>query len=222
MTEGSAYQWAWQVGDLWVDPGSARVVREGADIELPELSFRLLLALIEAAPERLSKDQLIAAVWRGGVVSDETLTQRVRLLRQALGDSPSAPRYLRAVRNYGYRLIAPVEPVAAGQPHLSKVGSAAAGRGLRWLLAVAAVLALAIVLWRWSGLLGSAADTPQGLAVLPLDNLSADAGRAYLVDGLHDELINRLSQIGGLSVVSRTSVLPYRDHQLPLTEIARQ
>ena len=127
-----------------------------------------------------------------------------------------------AVRNYGYRLIAPVEPVAAGQPHPSKVGSAPAGRGLRWLLAVAAVLALAIMLWRWSGLLGSAADAPQGLAVLPLDNLSADAGRAYLVDGLHDELINRLSQIGGLSVLSRTSVLPYRDHQLPLTEIARQ
>ncbi|MCB1633161.1 MAG: winged helix-turn-helix domain-containing protein [Xanthomonadales bacterium] len=166
MTEGSAHQGAWQVGDLWVDPGSARVVREGADIELPELSFRLLLALIEAAPERLSKDQLIAAVWRGGVVSDETLTQRVRLLRQALGDSPSAPRYLRGAqlrlssdrtgRAGRRRPAAPVQGrVSAGwpRPALAAGGGRRAGTGDH-----------AMALVRPSGIGGRCTPGPRGVA----------------------------------------------------------
>ena len=88
-------------GTLW---------REGRVVDLPELSFRLLCALVEHAPELVGKDELIREVWGGVVVSDETLAQRVRLLRQALGDDSNDPRYFTAVRGRGYRLIAPVLP----------------------------------------------------------------------------------------------------------------
>jgi transcriptional activator of cad operon len=90
-----------RVADLVVDLDRSSVVRDGRVIDLPDLSFRLLAALIRQAPERVDKDQLIAEVWDGVVVSDETLAQRVSLLRQVLGETsplclsqswPSAPR----------------------------------------------------------------------------------------------------------------------------------
>ena len=49
------------------------------------------------------------------------------------------------------------------------------------------------------------------LAVLPLDNLSPGEDDAYLADGFHEELIAQLYKIGGLGVISRTSVMGYRD-----------
>ena len=94
------------VGDLRVDVGQQRVTRAGCDIALPNLSFRLLLALIRAAPNVLGNELLIAQVWPGLVVSPETVNKRVNLLREALGDDAQEPRYIAGVRSRGYRLIA--------------------------------------------------------------------------------------------------------------------
>ena len=223
MTEAALNQGPWLVGDLRVDPASARVERDGVEIELPELSFRLLLALIRAAPARVSKDQLITSVWRGGAVSDETLTQRVRLLRQSLGDSSHAPRYIRSVRNFGYRLIAPVSSIGPeAQPR--RIGASPKRIARLGWLAAAIVGLIALIAWMLPGKLEQRSEpiSRPGLAVLPLANLSAGDDQDYLVDGIHDELISRLSQINGLSVVSRTSVLPYRNRQLGVPQIAEQ
>ena len=94
------------VGDLHVDVGQQRVTRAGSDIPLPNLSFRLLVALVRAAPNVLSNDALMTHVWPGLVVSPETVNKRVNLLREALGDDPRKPRYIAGVRSRGYRLIA--------------------------------------------------------------------------------------------------------------------
>lgn len=60
------------------------------------------------------------------------------------------------------------------------------------------------------------------LAVLPFENISPNPEDAYLADGLHEELITQLSKISGLIVISRSSVLGYRDRRLPIPEVARQ
>jgi TolB-like protein/DNA-binding winged helix-turn-helix (wHTH) protein len=99
---------AFIVGDLTVDVGQQRVTRAGIDIALPNLSFRLLVALVRAAPNVLGNDSLMTRVWPGLVVSPETVSKRVNLLRDALGDDPREPRYIAGVRSRGYRLIAPV------------------------------------------------------------------------------------------------------------------
>jgi transcriptional activator of cad operon len=101
---------AFIVGDLLVDVGQQRVTRAGSDIALPNLSFRLLLALVRAAPNVLANDSLMTQVWPGLVVSPETVNKRVNLLRDALGDDPREPRYIAGVRSRGYRLMAPVSP----------------------------------------------------------------------------------------------------------------
>lgn len=94
------------VGDLRVDVGQQRVLRADCDIELPNLSFRLLVALIQAAPNVLSNELLMARVWPGLIVSPETINKRVKLLRDALGDEAQEPRYIAGVRSRGYRLVA--------------------------------------------------------------------------------------------------------------------
>ena len=62
----------------------------------------------------------------------------------------------------------------------------------------------------------------RSLAVLPLENLSSDAGEEYFSDGMTEELICALAKIRGLRVISRTSVMAYKRARRPLPEIAKQ
>ena len=96
-------------GDLQIDPGRHCVSRGNEELEVGGLSFHLLMALVEAAPNMLSHDEIVERVWNGRVVSPETVTQRVKLVRRALGDDAHAPRYISAVRGEGYRLLVDVE-----------------------------------------------------------------------------------------------------------------
>ncbi len=99
----------YRVGDLTVDAG-ASVVRRGEEtIILSPLTFDLLLALIRRAPSVARRQELLATVWPNEFVNDDTLSQRVRLLREALGDVAEEPRYLASLRGWGYRIVANVE-----------------------------------------------------------------------------------------------------------------
>ncbi len=61
----------------------------------------------------------------------------------------------------------------------------------------------------------------KSIAVLPFQNLSADKENAYFADGIQDDLLTNLSKIGDLKVISRTSVMPYRDTQSNARDIGR-
>jgi TolB-like protein/Flp pilus assembly protein TadD/DNA-binding winged helix-turn-helix (wHTH) protein len=106
-------EWAgYRVDDLIIDIGSQRVMRGTEEIPLPQRSFEFFLALARAAPNVLSVDQLMERVWPGLVVGPETVSQRVKVVRDALGDDSQAPRYIAGVRGRGYRMVAHVEPLA--------------------------------------------------------------------------------------------------------------
>ena len=62
----------------------------------------------------------------------------------------------------------------------------------------------------------------RSLAVLPLENLSRDADQEYFADGMTDALITDLGKIGGLRVISRTSMMHYKGTRKTLPEIARE
>lgn len=68
------------------------------------------------------------------------------------------------------------------------------------------------------------ADRPgiTSIAVLPLDNLMGDPEQSYFVEGMHEALITRLSKIRALKVISRASVMRYRETDLSSPEIARE
>lgn len=60
------------------------------------------------------------------------------------------------------------------------------------------------------------------VAVLPFENLSADAENAYFADGIHEDILSQLSKIADLTVLSRQAVLRYRDSEEPITRIGRE
>ena len=62
----------------------------------------------------------------------------------------------------------------------------------------------------------------RSIAVLPLQNLSADAAQQYFADGMTDGLITEIARIRSLRVISRTSIIQYKGSQKPLKEIARE
>jgi len=96
--------------DLSIDTELRTVDRNGMAVKLPELSFDVLVALIEAAPDPLGTNEFTRGVWRAEHVSDETVAQRIALLRKALGDDPKNPTYIRTVRGAGYAIIGQVIP----------------------------------------------------------------------------------------------------------------
>ncbi len=111
----------YRLADLVVDAESGGVVRDGLRLDLPPLTFALLVALLRRAPGVARREDLVDEVWEGVVVGDETLSQRVRLLREALGDTASAPRYVESVRGWGYRVAARVERLDEDRRELTTI-----------------------------------------------------------------------------------------------------
>jgi TolB-like protein/Flp pilus assembly protein TadD len=62
----------------------------------------------------------------------------------------------------------------------------------------------------------------RSIAVLPLENFSSDLEQDYFADGMTDELITQLAQVGPLRVISRTSVMQYKRVRKPLSQVARE
>jgi DNA-binding winged helix-turn-helix (wHTH) protein len=96
--------------DLTLDTGQCRLWRGEQEVRLSKLSFDFLRALVEAAPNLLTPDQLAETVWGPRrVITPENLSQRLMMLRQAIGEEADNPRYVEAVRGQGYRLLPRVE-----------------------------------------------------------------------------------------------------------------
>jgi DNA-binding winged helix-turn-helix (wHTH) protein len=91
-------------GRFEFDPVTRRVRREGADIHLAPKAFELLAALLDGAPRVVSKRELHARLWPGGVVADATLVALVKQLRAALDDRDRAAPLIRTVHRVGYAL----------------------------------------------------------------------------------------------------------------------
>lgn len=66
------------------------------------------------------------------------------------------------------------------------------------------------------------ASLPDSIAVLPFANRSANTDDIFFVDGIHDDLLTYVAQIGSLKVISRTSVMEYRDTLKKIPEIAQE
>jgi TolB-like protein/DNA-binding winged helix-turn-helix (wHTH) protein len=201
------------IGALTLDTGRRLLLRDSKPIALGPLTFQLLLTLVEAAPNVVTHDELARSIWGGRSVSPETISQRIKLLRDALGDDPGNPRYVEGVRGQGYRLLPPVEVLPNESP---------ARHRPRWVVPIAAAIflaAAAIVIW----IVAAQTDTEHestSVAVLPFADLSPGQDQQYLADGIAEEILNVLSRATTLRVIARTSSFSFRDKDADVRRIA--
>lgn len=91
---------------LLVDTSSGIVKKDGREIQLSALEYRLLLIFINNPKNILTRESLLNELWdaSGEFVTDNTLTVYIKRLREKIEDTPTDPQIIRTVRGIGYRL----------------------------------------------------------------------------------------------------------------------
>jgi TolB-like protein/DNA-binding winged helix-turn-helix (wHTH) protein/tetratricopeptide (TPR) repeat protein len=210
------------------DLRTGRLTKNGSRVRLQEQPFRLLAMLLEEPGHLVTRATLHARLWpRTTVEFDHGLNKAISKIRDALGDSAASPRFIETVARRGYRFLGdvsvvdyePSEGVVVASARSSGPEARAPPSGIFGrALGRAPTKPLPSTPNRWN----PAEPNIRSLAVLPLENLSGDASQDYFADGMTEELIARLGRISTLRVISRTSVMTYKNVHRPLPEIARE
>jgi TolB-like protein/DNA-binding winged helix-turn-helix (wHTH) protein/Tfp pilus assembly protein PilF len=234
-------------GAFEVNLQSGELRKSGMRLRLSGQPFQVLAVLIQRSGEVVTREELQSLLWPADtfVDFDHGMNNAVARIREVLDDSSESPRYVETVPRRGYRFIAPLTDVAqsgtvstlASTPIPAEViptqapGSSVlpvtkrSASSHMWLVlgaaAALAALAAGLVLYQQRRTTGARQQAVKSLAVLPLKNLSGDPSQEYLADGMTEELIGRLSMIRGIRVISRTSVMDFKDPHISMPEIAK-
>ena len=103
-------------------------------------------------------------------------------------------------------------------------GTYTPGRRVKAITAATVLLLLGALAFYWPNLRKAVGARPafKSVAVLPLQNFSADPGQEYFVDGMTEAVIADLAKIKAMKVISRTSVMPYKNSKKSMREIASE
>jgi DNA-binding winged helix-turn-helix (wHTH) protein/tetratricopeptide (TPR) repeat protein len=170
--------------------------RSGEIVSLTPKAAEILVLLVENAGQLVGKDELLKEVWPDTFVEEANLSQNIFYLRRALGDDRAGPKYIETVTRRGYRFIATVRIVETDE------NQSANGVHLQHEL-------------------GGAVNHPPVVAVLPFVNVMSDPELEYLVQGITDNVINNLSRISKLRVMSRSAVFRYTKREIDPQQAAK-
>jgi DNA-binding winged helix-turn-helix (wHTH) protein/TolB-like protein/Tfp pilus assembly protein PilF len=210
----------YEFGDFILESGRRRLLRRqgGEPIALTAKAFDTLLHLIEHRGETLDKDTLLGAIWPGVIVEDNSLTQNISILRQALGETRAENRYIATVPRKGYRFVGEVTERTAlagpGAPS-TPIGPVAAEskRSLRpvWMSAatLVALVASGIFFLQRGRAVDSAPPAIHTLAVLPFKPLLPAERDESLELGMTESMIESLGARAGLTIRPLSSTRRY-------------
>ncbi len=223
----------------WTVRSRRHIVENGSDSKrVTPKSMAVLDCLAAAAGEPVSRGDLFDAVWPGGEVSDDTLTQCVAELRKAFGDSARKSQVIETIHKVGFRLLPAVEP-------LEDTDSEKYSEGKRLILKRAGLLFASIIvivtalllnansrLWLIEGGVTSALkaaaflnpyslEKKTGIAVLAFQNMSSDAENEYFSDGISEEILDALVKTRQMPVIARTSSFQFKGQNKDTREIGR-
>ena len=93
-----------------LDAQKRLLLRDGKPVQMTSKAFDLLLALVENKGREMSKDELLASVWRGSIVEEANLTVTMSSLRKALGEKADEHRFIVTIPGRGYRFVGELQP----------------------------------------------------------------------------------------------------------------
>lgn len=193
--------------DFTIDLRAGKLRRNGLEIPLQEQPFQILALLMERAGEVVSRKELRAHIWSADtfVDFDNGVNTAINKIRAALGDSADQPVFVETLPRRGYRFLAEVHATTS-----AKLGDRSGSR-VNELSACES-----------SAIQSQDAKQSESLAVLPFENASGDTNADYLCDGIAESLINNLSQIRKLRVLSRSTSFRYRGPHTNILRIGKE
>lgn len=205
-----------------LDPSTGELWRDGERVLLQEQPFQLLRLLLERPGQVRDRKELRQTLWpdRPFVDSDHGINVAISKLRETLGDSAEAPRFIETLPRHGYRFVAPVAVNEQKERKARGTKFWRRGVALGFLVLFGAALLLTADRLVKKPAPAASSGEIRALAVLPFANLSGDVERQYLADGLTMSIISRLGTIGALRVISWQSVVQFKDSRRQLPEIA--
>jgi TolB-like protein/DNA-binding winged helix-turn-helix (wHTH) protein/Tfp pilus assembly protein PilF len=223
----------YEFGPFRLDPAERKLTRGNEIVALTPKAFDTLLMLVRNSGHLMEKGELLRTLWPDSFVEEGSLSNNIFLLRKALGEEPA---FIETVPRRGYRFIGAVRqfpgaapthlemPHEAGAPGIAFLPAKAwrpwrsrAGLGIA-AVALLASLAAAVWFYRVAGRGGEALDS---VAVLPFVNASADPNAEYLSDGITESLINSLSRLPHLKVMSRDAAFRYKGKETDAQTVGR-
>jgi TolB-like protein/DNA-binding winged helix-turn-helix (wHTH) protein/Flp pilus assembly protein TadD len=224
-------------GEFRLDSRSRVLFRSGELVALYPKAIDVLMFLVEKHGNVATKEELLERVWPGTFVEESTLTRSVSVLRKALGDTPEGHAYILTVPKRGYRFVAavceetgdaaPIPPTLA-KPIPENSRPSTPIRKWQSALIVGGVLSVLLAAggWLyWSGFRPRQVPPVRIMvAVLPVQNLTGNADREYISDGLTEEIIAQLGRINPerLGVIARTSAMTYKHSPKTVSQIGAE
>ncbi len=213
-----------------IDPAKRLLFNGDVSIALMPKAFDTLLYLAENSGRVVGKDELLREVWSETIVEENNLTQNISVLRKVLGEGPREHRFIATVPGQGYKFVSDVrkieqvnEPASISDEEQPENANGLFGtlKGRFWFF----TLAFVIVTLGWLGVYltrDTVGKSPfRTIAVLPFVNGGEDPNAEYLSDGIAESVINNLSGISGLRVMSRNSAFRFKSNQSDIISIAR-
>jgi TolB-like protein/DNA-binding winged helix-turn-helix (wHTH) protein len=220
---------SFQLGKFRINPSTGEVHGPKGRQELDPKVMDVFVDLARHAGQVVPREDLLTRLWPRVVVTDEVLSRCIYELRRQLvlaGGDEHYKELIETLPKRGYRLNGDVTFATALDVRAAKPRP-------KWLfpvLAASAAVLIALVIVINQRLAGTpinsesapAAAPPNSIAVLPFADMSADRNQEYMADGMAEEMLNLLSQIPNLRVISRTSSFAFKGQKIDLTEIARR
>jgi adenylate cyclase len=181
-----------------LDLTALRLQGPAGPVALRPKTFEVLAFLIEHAGRAVTREEILASVWPGVTVTEESITQCISEVRQALGDQQQT--IIKTLPRRGYIFSAAVHALTEpGGPDQS--GAAPATK-----------------LSEPDKRLRDEAS----IAVLPFANISGDPSQEYLSDGITEDVINGLSMFSDLAVIASNSSFSYKGRAVDVRSIGAQ
>ncbi len=122
---------SYQFGPFVLDTIQHILLKKGKPVALTPKTFDTLVLMVQNSGRMLSKEEMMQTLWPDSFVEESNLTQQISMIRRALRESASSPRYIATVPSRGYRFIAEVrnaveEDIAPDPPDLHVRSDAAA------------------------------------------------------------------------------------------------